>query len=274
MFLAYCTCSQLLHILSHIVGMLAESRTNLRLPGTPVPHSPPKCNLCCRHTSLSIQRQCHWWDQHCHLLVHLAHHTPQLCVARKRERDMKWKTIFCWSWDLAVAKPEFWCLGSLGTYSHTSITSSDTRQMLVASALKDCTVVNCTWTDPEPNSIEKSFEYSTGRLWNSLPSNIRLNACRRILHSFWICVHGLVVSVCCFSVVFYFVDIHMQDSPENQLLKLRWPPVKTNIYLSTSQKNFEILGVSLVSSVVKNTFHFTMPYSGGGWYIWGSMHFI
>ena len=55
---------------------------------------------------------------------------------------------------------------------------------------------------------------------------------RCILHLFWICVHGLVVSVCYFSVALYFVDVHMQDSPENELLKLRWPPIKTNIYLS------------------------------------------
>ena len=37
---------------------------------------------------------------------------------------------------------------------------------------------------------------------------------RCILHLFWICVHGLVVSVCYFSVAFYFVDVQMQDSPE------------------------------------------------------------
>ena len=65
---------------------------------------------------------------------------------------------------------------------------------------------------PRTEFYRKSFEYSTGRLWNSLPSNIRAldslvtftNACRRILHSFWICVHGFVIFVCCFSVAFLF----------------------------------------------------------------------
>ena len=45
---------------------------------------------------------------------------------------------------------------------------------------------------PRTEFYRKSFEYSTGRLWNSLPSNIRAldslvtftNACRRILHLF------------------------------------------------------------------------------------------
>ena len=47
---------------------------------------------------------------------------------------------------------------------HTFITSSDTPQTLVASALEDRTVVNCTWTDPEPNPIEN-------------PSNTQLEDC-------------------------------------------------------------------------------------------------
>ena len=45
---------------------------------------------------------------------------------------------------------------------------------------------------PRTEFYRKSFEYSSGRLWNSLPSNIRAldslvtftNACRHILHLF------------------------------------------------------------------------------------------
>ena len=75
---------------------------------------------------------------------------------------------------------------------HTSITSSDTCQMLVASETRGSYSGKLYLNRPRTEFYQKSFEYLTGRLWNSLSSNIRAldslvtftNACRRILHLF------------------------------------------------------------------------------------------
>ena len=114
--------------------------------------------------------------------------------------------------------------------------------MLAASALDDRTVVNCTWTDPELNSIKNPLNTQLegcGTLFLPISDT---NACR------WFCILFEYVYIACFCLVasllpFYLIDVFMQDSRENQLSKLRWPPNKVNIYLMVHYYTQKFLGL-------------------------------
>ena len=122
------------------------------------------------------------------------------------------------------------------------IPPSPSSQMLAASALDDRTVVNCTWTDPELNSIENPLNTQLEGCGTFFLPISDINACR------WFCILFEYVYIACFCLVasllpFYLIDVFMQDSPENQLSKLRWPPNKVNIYLTVNYYPQEILGL-------------------------------